>query len=780
MQLISAKSESKKNLFIVQEIKIARLLANNDKRIRDKALKRLKKWLTVRSQSSFAFTKTDFMSLWKGLFYCMWMSDKMLIQEELAESLSKLVHCFDSKDTILLYTSCALKTLAMEWFGIDQYRLDKFLMLVRRILRQTFVTCKDKSWDIKWVTELSQMFLELFLYPKTTLGFNLHMTEIYLEELAKVSNGNISESVVHEFIKPFIIYLMTTDDERQMKHIMQHIFRYLINQSDIGLDYMDKFKAWQRAGFPCAHVDDMQKIEIDTEENIDIKSGHLLESEIQNKSEKPLDPRAGRVDVQLPQIPFNAAEIVKMLSVHQFHPSSKTKSRRQLSRLLEEFRELSEGRMPLGIKKVKKLNLQKHDSKKESRKAALHLIQFEKKLFSDNINKKQKRKRNGEIIANTFSDHLKNRDQLELNSIIDTIDSKSDSINSTANMKANLQDTDADIIPIKKQKRNNGKTTVSSTYSSNNLKNRDYLELNSIVDTIDSKSDSIDSTANMKINLQDTDADILPTKKQKKKNEEAIVSSISSSNNLKNRDHLELNSIRDTINSKSDSIDSIANMKTNLQDADADILSPKKQGRKRNTNIVSSKKEKCNLTYNKFDDKRVIEDKRKLKTKVHRKFNKTKKIKLSQTDDTFITDNNLKCKPKKTELHEKHTFNKEQYIFTSPVLKKKNLLRKATKNKKSLVLKKTIFEKNVTHNNEGTLKDELSNQTKKQINLNNSLEKKKVVFGLSRNTEQHTSEYFQQVRKSPAIPFDANKKPLASVLKTSAISSPLNPFYKKK
>lgn len=76
-----------------------------------------------------AFTKTDFMSLWKGLFYCMWMSDKMLVQEELAESLSKLVHCFDSKDTILLYTSCALKTLAIEWFGIDQYRLDKFLMV---------------------------------------------------------------------------------------------------------------------------------------------------------------------------------------------------------------------------------------------------------------------------------------------------------------------------------------------------------------------------------------------------------------------------------------------------------------------------------------------------------------------------------------------------------------------------------------------------------------------------------------------------------------------------
>lgn len=53
MRPIDAKAEIKKNVLIAQEIKMARLLANNDKRIRDKVLKRLKKWLTVRSQSSF-------------------------------------------------------------------------------------------------------------------------------------------------------------------------------------------------------------------------------------------------------------------------------------------------------------------------------------------------------------------------------------------------------------------------------------------------------------------------------------------------------------------------------------------------------------------------------------------------------------------------------------------------------------------------------------------------------------------------------------------------------
>lgn len=85
------------------------------------------------------FTKLEFMSLWKGLFYYMWMSDKMLVQEEIAESLAKLVHCFRTKNTIILYTSCALKTLAIEWFGIDQYRIDKFLMVCTTFLSFFFI-----------------------------------------------------------------------------------------------------------------------------------------------------------------------------------------------------------------------------------------------------------------------------------------------------------------------------------------------------------------------------------------------------------------------------------------------------------------------------------------------------------------------------------------------------------------------------------------------------------------------------------------------------------------
>lgn len=463
---VESNDKSKKTLVVAnlqQEIKIARLLANNDKKVRDKVLKRLNKWLTIRSQSSFVFTKTDFMSLWKGLFYCMWMSDKMLIQEELAESLSKLVHCLKSKDTIILYTSCALQTLATEWFGIDQYRLDKFSMLVRRILRQTFVVCKNHSWNMEWVTEFSKIFMQLFLHVKTDLGFNLHVTEIYLEELAKVGNGNLQEDVVHELIKPFAEYLITTSDERQMEHIMRHIFRYLIFQSDIGLDYMAKFNAWRDAGFPCAHIDDMQKVEISNiEENTDIKDNEdkqFSEAEPENEIEKPLDPRAGKVDIELPPIPFNAAKIAELLSTYKFHQSSTAKSRRQLLRLFDEFTELSQGKMPLGIKKVRKLNQGK---KMDLRKAALRLIKFEKNLVSDNVNKKRKRERNGKAVCDETSiDDLKNGNTLDLETNV--IKPKNKLTNTTA--KTELQDVDTNVVPFKKRKKSDSTCNVSNTKS---------------------------------------------------------------------------------------------------------------------------------------------------------------------------------------------------------------------------------------------------------------------------------------------------------------------------
>jgi ribosomal RNA-processing protein 1 len=66
-----------------REIKFGRRLAANEKRTRDKAVKKLKSWLS----RQHSLTVLDNRKIWRGLFYAMWMSDKPLVQEELADEL---------------------------------------------------------------------------------------------------------------------------------------------------------------------------------------------------------------------------------------------------------------------------------------------------------------------------------------------------------------------------------------------------------------------------------------------------------------------------------------------------------------------------------------------------------------------------------------------------------------------------------------------------------------------------------------------------------------------
>ena len=121
-----------------------------------------------------------------------------------------------------------------------------FKQLVRRIIRQTFEMCRRQSWDEEWTQSTAKVIETILLDPKTSLGFSLHVTELYMEELAKIGRGGIPPSIVTELLRPFAVHLAAMEDERQIRHVMKHIFRYLIFQSDVGMDYMEKFEAWRQ------------------------------------------------------------------------------------------------------------------------------------------------------------------------------------------------------------------------------------------------------------------------------------------------------------------------------------------------------------------------------------------------------------------------------------------------------------------------------------------------------------------------------------------------------
>lgn len=60
------------------EVQLARRLASNDYKTRKKAEKALKKWLGAKALKGMK--EVEIQRLWKGLFACMFMSDKPLVQ----------------------------------------------------------------------------------------------------------------------------------------------------------------------------------------------------------------------------------------------------------------------------------------------------------------------------------------------------------------------------------------------------------------------------------------------------------------------------------------------------------------------------------------------------------------------------------------------------------------------------------------------------------------------------------------------------------------------------
>lgn len=68
--------------------------------------------------------------------------------------------------------------------SISQHRIDKFMMLVRRCLRQVLFTFVNCDWDVEYMKQFSEVLYKAL--KSFTLSLRTHLQEIFLEELAKV------------------------------------------------------------------------------------------------------------------------------------------------------------------------------------------------------------------------------------------------------------------------------------------------------------------------------------------------------------------------------------------------------------------------------------------------------------------------------------------------------------------------------------------------------------------------------------------------------------------
>jgi len=255
----------------------------------------------------------------------MWMADKPVLQDQLASQISSWIHEFRDNDQARLYIDAGFATFAREWWGIDRWRLSKFMTFVRYFLRESFVFLKNLKWLKADISKFTKMLRQNVLSAngsRSCDGLKLHITDIYLEELAKIGGIALKSKRLILLLSPFFNIIKTSENEVLVKHVYKNLFLPIIQYSDVGID-------------PDAE-EEMEAIQPFGRQAIE------EEIEMNNEDEQEEDT-ALQFDYKL-----LSKKLIKLAKVD----NCKQKNRKQIYELSRKFDALSRGVYPLSDEKL--------------------------------------------------------------------------------------------------------------------------------------------------------------------------------------------------------------------------------------------------------------------------------------------------------------------------------------------------------------------------------------------------------------------------------------------
>lgn len=238
---------------------------------------------------------------------------------------------------------------------------------------------KNAEWDEEPMKLLGDALAStVFQTNKCPKGLIMHICDFYVEEIAKVADGELTEDRVYHLLEPFIVYYTKLNDHMLLRHVEKTIFNQLLLQSELGQEYQEKFDIWKQANFPTRNIDDIE-VKYKVRGNKSMNDDDLSDGQEDDEEERALDPRAGRVDVQLSEIKFDALKIAETMENFRYKSFASSKSRKGLARMATKYRKFLDDVFPLGISSMPQIH-DDNDSEIDLDLKAMELAEFEKKL----------------------------------------------------------------------------------------------------------------------------------------------------------------------------------------------------------------------------------------------------------------------------------------------------------------------------------------------------------------------------------------------------------------
>lgn len=163
------------------------------------------------------------------------MSDKVPVQQELAERLAGLINVCPNQKQTEHFIRAFYRTMQREWGGIDRLRMDKFYNLIRCFQRETFVYLAKSHWrseSIAWVNAILMdgpvgLNADGVVQVSKTPGLQLHMVDIFLEEVTEALNEGITVETWMEVLDPYMQLLGASVNKAVFDRVYDRVFKEL-------------------------------------------------------------------------------------------------------------------------------------------------------------------------------------------------------------------------------------------------------------------------------------------------------------------------------------------------------------------------------------------------------------------------------------------------------------------------------------------------------------------------------------------------------------------------
>eukprot|EP01031_Cornospumella_fuschlensis_P027275 gene27275-32946_t len=202
----------------------AKALTDPDASTRKKTFSTLERFLE-RDKAVASYKSKNFLRLWKILYYTLWLTDKIHIQQEMVESLVGLLDKLKLPQQVMFFEAF-FHILLKEWNFLDQYRMNKFYVLIRAMIYKLFSLMAKGKWQLSIVSSLYGALDHVL--SSTPNGPRFHIIDIFVEELRKASDGEASTEVFLELLRPFLDLMRGNTDKVVKQRIRESLVLKLV------------------------------------------------------------------------------------------------------------------------------------------------------------------------------------------------------------------------------------------------------------------------------------------------------------------------------------------------------------------------------------------------------------------------------------------------------------------------------------------------------------------------------------------------------------------------